>query len=606
MLPPRRAPSCTAYGASFGCQRAAWQGQGSFGRHQTPFGAATLGLRGRWCRRCTGSASRDGRHTVDLRLITGVPCLLVSPLLAKRVLKLLKITGWAKGTAKLILDRRLEKVASSARAYQLTDAAAAILEAEELPAESLEPPGPKDIAALEIQRLLSEGAIEWKPFFQLHEYVIDETRCDKGKEEVDRTSFALHFMPTPAPAKCSVPKCLEAAREPTLEPKFTFAELFAGIGGFRLALEGLGGACVFASEINPWARRIYERNFGGVIEPSRPEKGLLSIAGDIKRVRSTDILQHDLLTAGFPCQPFTAGGGRSERGPLGFRDPRGQLFWQIVRLLRAHRDTPELQPKAILLENVPGIAKNDISRIAGSCNGDPLQFAERMPTDDLPVSMASGLPVVLGALSESGYVVSWKLYDARQLVPQMRERIYIVALREDLVGKGASEFAWPQLPDMQPTLKDIMHGSCDALSDVNLELYRVPPEQWAAITESRYYKRFPEHRLPPLSGVANTVRGSYRSGAKLFSQFVPMPSNPDLTADPSAVPWRFFTPRECARLQGFPEWFDLACEGNEEGQEAVPEPSQYQAIGNAVPVPVVATLADALLKALPCAAKGAC
>lgn len=241
------------------------------------------------------------------------------------------------------------------------------------------------------------------------------------------------------------------------------------------------------------------------------------------------------------------------------------------------------------MENVPGLAKNDIIR--PGIHQRQIETTESLTKDGICPS--SGLLVVLGALSECGYKVDWKVYNAALLVPQMRERIYIVGIRQDL-NVAHEQFAWPELVDRKPKLQDILHGVADKLEDAELESYRLSPKQWAGITETKYFQNRQEHRLPPLSGIANTLRGSYYSGSKLFSQFVPMPSrkrkaNEDEEGEED-VPYRFFTPRECARLQGFPDSFHLSDE--------VPLPQQYQALGNAVPVPVVAMIAEALLKAL--------
>ena len=149
------------------------------------------------------------------------------------------------------------------------------------------------------------------------------------------------------------------------------------------------------------------------------------------------------------------------------------------------------------------------------------------------------------------------------------------------------------------------HDDGDAAA---LEPYRLSRAQWRALQQSAYFQKRPDSRLPPLDGVSNTIRASYRGGWKLYSQFVPLP--PPAAPQPPGrapegvpcVPYRFFTPRECARLQGFPDWFRLGggsgapC-GDEEPRVA--EASQYQAVGNAVSPPVVASICRAILDALP-------
>ena len=198
---------------------------------------------------------------------------------------------------------------------------------------------------------------------------------------------------------------------------YTFIELFAGMGGFRVALDKLGGRCVFASEIDRFCCRNYQQNFGG----DRP-------AGDICRISVNDctvaassdddsirtIPTHDLLVGGFPCQPFSSSGSRQ-----GLEDPtqKGLLFREIVRILRAR------QPKAFLLENVRGLLLHDEGRTHR---------------------------IVLQELEECGYRVQSELLDAVKLLPQERCRLYIVGIRRDIVdgdsNQGGFQYAFPILP----------------------------------------------------------------------------------------------------------------------------------------------------------------
>ncbi|MEA2491254.1 MAG: (cytosine-5)-methyltransferase 1, partial [Acidobacteriota bacterium] len=171
------------------------------------------------------------------------------------------------------------------------------------------------------------------------------------------------------------------------EPKFfRFIDLFAGIGGFRLALDGLGGRCVFSSDWDKFARQTYEANFGD--EP----------AGDIRQVHERDIPAHDILTAGFPCQPFSISGVSKKNSlgrPHGFADmTQGTLFFEVVRILTANR------PPAFILENVRNLRSHDGGRT---------------------------FDVILQTLTtELGYDVHYKILDAKYFVPQHRERIFII------------------------------------------------------------------------------------------------------------------------------------------------------------------------------------
>mmetsp|Transcript_41038 Transcript_41038/g.132468 ORF Transcript_41038/g.132468 Transcript_41038/m.132468 type:complete len:314 (+) Transcript_41038:44-985(+) len=192
----------------------------------------------------------------------------------------------------------------------------------------------------------------------------------------------------PSPAAAAA-----AAASPAPPPRFRYAELFAGVGGFRLALDGLGGRCVFASEIDPCAAATYERNFGD------------APLGDITEVPDEDLPAHDLLTAGFPCQSFSRSG--EQRG-LG--DARGDLFFEIVRVASRCR------PAALLLENVPNLLRVD--------NGHALH-------------------IIVHALTRAGYHCRLQLANAAALVPQHRERLYLAAFRD---AAAAAAFRWPSLP----------------------------------------------------------------------------------------------------------------------------------------------------------------
>ena len=218
--------------------------------------------------------------------------------------------------------------------------------------------------------------------------------------------------------------------------KFTYASLFSGIGGFEQALNKLGGECVFASEINKFAARAYEILYG--FKP----------AGDITKIDAKDIPDHDLLVAGFPCQAFSVAGKRK-----GFDDTRGTLFFEIARIAR------EKQPKALLLENVKGLVNHDKGRT---------------------------LDIMIKTLNEIGYTVDFDVLNSKYFgVPQNRERIFIVAIRDDLieqepwiiegntiVPKGKRRiseyewaktfnFDWPEQTEVTTRLRDILENDVD-------------------------------------------------------------------------------------------------------------------------------------------------
>lgn len=216
---------------------------------------------------------------------------------------------------------------------------------------------------------------------------------------------------------------------------FTYIELFAGIGGFRQALDALGGKCVFASEIDPFATKAYKVLYGGAPE----------LRGDITKIDARDIPDHDLLVGGFPCQAFSVAGQRR-----GFEDTRGTLFFEIVRI------AAEKQPRFMLLENVKGLVSHDKGRT---------------------------LEIMAAALNDVGYAVDFCVLNSKYFgVPQNRERIFIVCARDvehadwnivgnDVVAKAKRRiqalgvrtfnFDWPTGEAVTTRLRDILEDNVD-------------------------------------------------------------------------------------------------------------------------------------------------
>jgi DNA (cytosine-5)-methyltransferase 1 len=305
---------------------------------------------------------------------------------------------------------------------------------------------------------------------------------------------------------------------------FTYVELFAGMGGFRVALDRMGGRCVFASETDPFCRRMYSRNFGG----DRP-------AGDITRISADQVPSHDLLVGGFPCQPFSSSGSRE-----GLDDPRGVLFREICRILNSK------QPSIFLLENVRGLTLHK--------DGDTLR-------------------TIVHELEQCGYEVVHQLVDAVNLLPQERSRLYLAGMRNDAASQSLP-YKFPDLPSLSRGVEDIIHTQegVDQLSPDNLEKLSLSPRQVEKVQAQKYTQRYPEARfLVDLRNPAKTLQSSY-ARYMVGSQFVR-----------SGNGWRRFSAREAARLQGFPESFELC------SQRA------YHMIGNAVAPPVVAMIVAPLL-----------
>jgi DNA (cytosine-5)-methyltransferase 1 len=315
--------------------------------------------------------------------------------------------------------------------------------------------------------------------------------------------------------------------EPRMSPP-VFADLFAGIGGTRLAFERAGARCVWSCEVDRFCRLTYEANFG-----HPPD------AGDIREVDAAAVPDHDILVAGFPCQPFSIA-GVSKLGslgrPHGFVDrTRGTLFFEICRILEAKR------PRALFLENVRHLVRHDGGRT---------------------------FRIILETLSGLGYRVDYRVIDAARLVPQHRERVYIVGFREPVW------FAWPEVPDRRPRLGEILEPVVDTK-------YTLSRRVWRTLRRHREKHRRRGngfgYGLADPDGVARTLSARYyKDGAEI------------LIAQGRGRPPRRLTPRECARLMGFPDSFVIP----------VSDTQAYRQFGNSVVVPLVEVLAGAVLEAL--------
>lgn len=311
-------------------------------------------------------------------------------------------------------------------------------------------------------------------------------------------------------------------------PAFTFVDLFAGIGGFHIALKSLGGECVFASEWDPHAQKTYEENHG--IKPH----------GDITRIAMNEIPSHTILTAGFPCQPFSVA-GVSKNNALGrahgFRHAtQGTLFFNIKEIIAAKR------PDAFILENVKNLESHD--------KGKTFEIIKKTLREEL------------------GYEVFHKVLDAKEFVPQHRERIFIVGFRDP-----GAKFAFPELKGTRPNLASILDPQVD-------DKYTLTPRLWT------YLKAYAEkHRkagngfgfgIAEPDGTTRTLSARYyKDGSEI------------LIRQRGRRPRRL-TPAEASRLMGFPKEFVM----NRSDSRA------YRQFGNSVVVPVVQAVAGAVIEAL--------
>ena len=326
---------------------------------------------------------------------------------------------------------------------------------------------------------------------------------------------------------------------PVQNPKFTFIDLFAGIGGMRIAFQKLGGKCVFTSEWDKNSQQSYYENFGEMP------------FGDITKIAETEVPNHEILVAGFPCQAFSIAGFKG-----GFKDTRGTLFFDVARILE------EKHPEAFFLENVKGLNGHD--------KGRTIDVILRTLRDDL------------------GYhVPDPQIMNARDFgVPQNRERIFIVGFRNKA---AANRFSYPKPLGVQTTIADILEEH-----EVSVKYY----------LSNRYLRTLINHRarheakghgfgyqIIPNDGIANAIvvggMGRERNLVidKRLTDFTPV-THIKGTVNKKGI--RKMTPREWARLQGFPDKFRIV----------VADASSYKQFGNSVAVPAIQATGRALLKAL--------
>lgn len=315
-------------------------------------------------------------------------------------------------------------------------------------------------------------------------------------------------------------------KTPKSNRRFRFIDLFAGIGGIRIPFQEIGGKCVFTSEWDQFAQKTYRVNFG-----ETPQ-------GDITKIAASTIPDFDILLGGFPCQPFSQAGLKK-----GFSDTRGTLFFEIERILK------EKRPKAFLLENVKQLKGHDKGRT---------------------------LRVILEHLDMLNYYSKYEVLRAGDFgVPQNRERIYIIGIDKDYYNLPDDfDFQFPEPTYEKTRLGDILEKDVD-------DKYTISDSLWAG-----HQRRKREHKekgngfgyslFNEDSVYTNTISARYyKDGSEILIE--QKGKNP-----------RKLTPRECARLQGFPEKFIIP----------VSDTQAYKQFGNSVAVPVVRAVANSLIQTL--------
>ncbi|MCJ8191381.1 DNA (cytosine-5-)-methyltransferase [Sphingomicrobium aestuariivivum] len=337
---------------------------------------------------------------------------------------------------------------------------------------------------------------------------------------------------------------------------FRFIDLFAGIGGMRIPFDELGGHCVFSSEWDKFAQRTYERNFGHLPE------------GDISQISAKKIGAHDLLLAGFPCQAFSNAGLKQ-----GFMDTRGTMFFEIQRILAEHR------PAMFLLENV--------KQLRGHDKGRTLETILSILRGDSDVAVPDEIPMSLEARKSLSkrldYSVGFKVIGATEFgVPQNRERIYIVGFDRSQFGEVDFDTFFDGLEGREDV--SLLAHALEPQGSNSVTGYTISDRLWDGLQRrmARHeakgngfgHKVF-SHDAP----YCNTITSRYyKDGREILIDQSTLGRNP-----------RRLTPRECARIQGFPEWFEL---------DACSDTQLYRQFGNSVSVPVIRALAQAMVSQL--------
>lgn len=318
-------------------------------------------------------------------------------------------------------------------------------------------------------------------------------------------------------------------------PKFTFIDLFAGMGGFRLAMQAQGGKCVFSSEWNAYSQKTYFANFGEMP------------FGDITKELTKSYIpeQFDVLCAGFPCQPFSIAGVSKKKSlgrETGFKDKtQGTLFFDVADIINRHR------PKAFYLENVKNLTSHD--------KGNTFR-------------------VIRETLEELNYSIHYQVMDGQTYVPQHRERIMIVGFDKNRYH-GEEKFEFPEQHEATRTIKEILDPNIDPK-------YTLSDKLWA------YLQNYAEkHRakgngfgygLVDLNGISRTLSARYyKDGSEIL---IPQEDgkNP-----------RRLSPRECARLMGYPDKYRI---------DRVSDVQAYRQCGNSVIVPLITAVSERIINTM--------
>lgn len=384
---------------------------------------------------------------------------------------------------------------------------------------------------------IASGEKRYEILGAIHDYIEYKKQKDKSRdwEEIDEEKV-ITMVAEDSPLQYDLFADFFKVPFPAPEnPKFTFIDLFAGMGGFRLAMQAQGGKCVFSSEWNAYSQKTYFANFGDMP------------FGDITKEVTKSFIpeKFDVLCAGFPCQPFSIAGVSKKKSlgrETGFKDKtQGTLFFDVADIISRHR------PKAFFLENVKNLTSHD--------KGNTFR-------------------VIYDTLKELRYSVHYLVMDGQTYVPQHRERIMIVGFDEDVYG-GKETFTFPEQHEATRSIKEILDPNIDPK-------YTLSDKLWA------YLQNYAEkHRakgngfgygLVDLNGITRTLSARYyKDGSEIL---IPQGEghNP-----------RRLSPRECARLMGYPDKYRI---------DRVSDVQAYRQCGNSVVVPLITAVSEQIIKTL--------
>lgn len=385
----------------------------------------------------------------------------------------------------------------------------------------------KEHLNIKVDKHLNDGFAHLTHFWQNHKNGVSQYFKPYAKEYLQEEILSA----VEDPEQLYIPFKYDVPFPPIAKPKFKFIDLFAGIGGIRLAYQNLGGKCVFSSEWNNFAKKTYEANFGEVP------------FGDITQISEKSIPDHDVLLGGFPCQPFSIA-GVSKKNALGRKhgfldETQGTLFFDIARIIEYKK------PKAFMLENVKNLVSHD---------------------------KGNTFKVIKNTLEKLGYSIYFQVLNGKHFVPQNRERILIVGFRKDIFN-GEENFKFPKLPEANFVIREILEDEIDAkytLSDKLWNYLQAYADKHKAKGNGFGFG------LTDLNGISRTISARYyKDGSEIL---IPQDGiNP-----------RRLTPRECARLQGFPDSFVIPVSDNQ----------AYKQFGNSVTVPLIQAVGKQLVKSL--------